>query len=48
MLKQIFLGSALALSAAGASFAADLPAYPAPVMYDPVPVYNWTGFMWVA
>lgn len=44
MLKQIFLGSALALSAAGASFAADLPAYPAPVMYDPVPVYNWTGF----
>ncbi len=44
MIKQILLGSALVVSAAGAGFAADLPAYPAPAMYDPEPVYNWTGF----
>lgn len=44
MLKQILLSSSLALTAAGAGLAADLPAYPAPTMYDPVPVYNWTGF----
>lgn len=44
MLKQIFLGSTLIVAATGAGFAADLPAYPAPTMYDPAPVYNWTGF----
>lgn len=44
MLKQLFLGSALAVSAAASGFAADLPAYPAPAMYDPMPVYTWTGF----
>ncbi|MCR9237347.1 MAG: outer membrane beta-barrel protein [Alphaproteobacteria bacterium] len=44
MLKKIFLGSTFAAFAAGTGFAADLPAYPAPAMYDPVPVYNWTGF----
>ena len=44
MLKQFFLGSTLMISAVGTGFAADLPAYPAPAMYDPIPVYNWTGF----
>lgn len=44
MLKRIFLSSTLIISAAGAGIAADLPAYPAPAMYDPMPVYNWTGF----
>ncbi|MEP0519999.1 MAG: outer membrane beta-barrel protein [Hyphomicrobiales bacterium] len=44
MLKQIFIGTAMLATAAAAASAADLPTSPAPNYYDPVPVYNWTGF----
>lgn len=44
MLKQILLSSTLVAVAAGLGFAADPVAYPAPALYEPVPVYNWTGF----
>ena len=44
MLKQIFLSSTLLVAVAGAGFAADPIAYPAPALYNPAPVYNWTGF----
>lgn len=43
MLKQIFIGTAMLAVATTAASAADLQTS-TPNYYDPVPVYNWTGF----
>jgi len=46
MIKMLCISSAVAIIAAGAASAADLPTRKAPPAYVPVaaPYYNWTGF----